>query len=64
MEIVDNTVILAVPGAIDAGLKTVLFWASLAVSLAIAFMAATPVNTWLLGRGQGHAVAHEYRHHS
>jgi Domain of unknown function (DUF4396) len=64
MEIVDNTVVLAVPGAIDAGLNTVLFWGSLAVSLAIAFVAATPVNRWLLARGRGHAVVHGYHHHS
>ncbi|GAA4777818.1 DUF4396 domain-containing protein [Actinomycetospora chlora] len=60
MEIVDNGVILVVPGAMDAGLDTVLFWASLAVSLAIAFVVTTPVNRWMIGRGQGHAVAHAY----
>ena len=64
MELVDNAVVLAVPGAIDAGLNTVLFWGSLAVSLAIAFVMATPVNKWLLARGRGHAVVHEYHHHS
>jgi hypothetical protein len=62
MEIVDNTVVVAIPGAMDAGLTDVLFWASLALALAIAFVAATPVNRWLIGRGQGHAVVHEYHH--
>jgi len=61
MEIVDNGVILAVPGAMDAGLDSLLFWGSLAVSLAIAFVAAFPVNRWLIARGRGHAVA--MRHH-
>ena len=58
MEIVDNVVVLAIPGAMDAGLADVLFWASLAVSLALAFVAAFPVNRWLIGRGLGHAVVH------
>jgi hypothetical protein len=58
MEIVDNLVVLAIPGAMDAGLADILFWASLALSLALAFIAAFPVNRWLIGRGLGHAVAH------
>jgi hypothetical protein len=58
MEIVDNLVVLAIPGAMDAGLADVLFWASLAISLALAFVAAFPVNRWLIARGLGHAVAH------
>jgi putative flippase GtrA len=58
MEIVDNVVVLAIPGAMDAGLADLLFWASLALSLAVAFVAAFPVNRWLIGRGQGHAVVH------
>ena len=58
MEIVDNLVVLAVPGAMDAGLGDVLFWGSLALSLALAFVAAFPVNRWLIGRGMGHAVMH------
>jgi Domain of unknown function (DUF4396) len=62
MELVDNAVVLAVPGAMNAGLNTVLFWGSLAVSLAIAFVVATPVNKWMLDRGRGHAVVHEYHH--
>ena len=60
MEIVDNAFILAVPGAIDAALSDGLFWWSLAVSLAIAFVVALPVNWWLIGRGRGHAVVHSH----
>jgi len=60
MELVDNGVVVAVPGALDAGLDTVLFWASLAVSLVIAFVVTVPVNRWLIGRGRGHAVMHQY----
>src|SRR3954451_2685423 len=59
MEIVDNAIVLAVPGAMDAGLGDVLFWGSLAFALAIAGVAAVPVNRWLLARGKGHAVVHE-----
>jgi hypothetical protein len=58
MEIVDNLVVLAVPGAMDAGLSDILFWGSLALSLALAFVAAFPVNRWLIARGLGHAVMH------
>ena len=58
MEIVDNLVVLAVPGAMDAGLGDILFWGSLALSLALAFVAAFPVNRWLIARGLGHAVVH------
>lgn len=58
MEIVDNIVVLAIPGAMDAGLGDRLFWASLAVSLALAFLAAYPVNTWMISRGMGHASMH------
>jgi hypothetical protein len=60
MEIVDNAVVLAVPGAMDAGLGSLLFWLSLALSLAVAFVAAWPVNRWLIARGRGHAVVHPY----
>ena len=59
MEIVDNLVVLAVPGAIDAGLDALLFWGSLSFSLAVAFLAAVPVNRALIARGKGHAVVHE-----
>ena len=58
MEIVDNTFILLVPGAIAAGLSDSLFWWSLALSLVIAFVVAVPVNRWLIARGRGHAVIH------
>jgi len=58
MEIVDNAVVLLVPGAIDAGLTSVLFWASLAASLAVAFVITVPVNRALMSRGKGHAVVH------
>jgi hypothetical protein len=57
MEIVDNAVVLAIPGAMDAGILSVLFWGSLAVALAVAWIAAYPVNRLLIGRGLGHARA-------
>ena len=60
MEIVDNTVVAIIPGALDATLASWLFWVSLAVSLVIAFIAAVPVNRWLIGRGKGHAVMHDH----
>ena len=62
MEIVDNLVVLAIPGAMDAGLGDWLFWGSLALALAIAWVAAFPVNKWLIGRGKGHAVVHAHHH--
>jgi hypothetical protein len=58
MEVVDNAIVLAVPGALDAGLGDVLFWGSLAFALAIAGAAAFPVNRWLIARGRGHAAVH------
>ena len=58
MEVVDNAVMLAVPGAMEAGLDNVLFWGSLAFALAVAFVVTVPVNRWLIGRGRGHAVVH------
>lgn len=63
MELVDNAFVLAVPGAMDAGLADSLFWTSLAVSLAVAFAATVPVNRMLIARGKGHAVVHQYHHH-
>ena len=63
MEIVDNTFILLVPGAMAAGLADGLFWGSLAASLVIAFVATFPVNRWLIARGKGHAVVHELHSH-
>ena len=63
MEVVDNLFILVVPGAMDAGLGEALFWWSLAVALAIAFVVAVPVNRALIARGKGHAVVHQHHHH-
>jgi hypothetical protein len=63
MEIVDNAVVLAVPGAMDAGLGSVLFWSSLALALAVAFVVTVPVNRALISRGRGHAVVHQHHHH-
>jgi Domain of unknown function (DUF4396) len=60
MEIVDNAIVLAVPGAMDAGLDTLLFWGSLTAALAVAFLAAFPVNRMLIRRGKGHAVVHAH----
>ena len=60
MEIVDNAIILVIPGAMEAGIGSMLFWGSLALALAVAFVAAYPVNYWLLTRGRGHALMHEY----
>ncbi|MFJ3334307.1 DUF4396 domain-containing protein [Streptomyces sp. NPDC086766] len=60
MELIDNTVMVAVPGAMNAGLAQPLFWASLAFSLLLAFLLTTPVNRWMIGRGKGHAVVHAY----
>jgi hypothetical protein len=62
MEIIDNAVILIWPGAMDAGLTDILFWGSLAISLVIAFIVTVPVNRWMIGRGKGHAVVHQYHH--
>jgi len=59
MEIVDNLIILAVPGAMDAGLDSLLFWGSLAFALLVAGAVALPVNRWLIARGKGHAVVHQ-----
>jgi hypothetical protein len=62
MEIVDNLIMLAVPGAMEAGLASFLFWGALAFALLVAFVAAFPVNRYLIARGKGHAVVHEYHH--
>jgi hypothetical protein len=58
MEVVDNLIMLVVPGAMDAGLGDPLFWGALASALVIAGLAAYPVNRWLIARGKGHAVLH------
>lgn len=60
MELLDNAVVVAVPGAMDAGLTSLLFWGSLAFSLVVAFLLTTPVNRWMISRGRGHAVVHQY----
>ena len=62
MEVVDNTVMVGVPGAMEAGLTSWLFWAALAFSLAVAFVLTVPVNRWMIGRGKGHAAVHRYHH--
>ena len=58
MEIVDNAVVLVIPGAMEAGLADPLFWGSLGFALAVAWVVAFPVNRWLIARGRGHAVVH------
>jgi hypothetical protein len=60
MEIVDNAIMLVIPGAMAAGLASPLFWGSLAFSLAVAAVAAFPLNRWLISRGRGHAVVHAH----
>jgi hypothetical protein len=62
MEIVDSLIVVAIPGAMAAGLRDPLFWGSLAVALFVAFWIAVPVNRWLIARGRGHAVIHELHH--
>ncbi len=63
MEIVDNAIMLLIPGAMDAGLDSFRFWGSLAVALLIAGAAAYPANRWLLSRGKGHAGGHQHHAH-
>lgn len=60
MEVVDNAVVAVIPGAMNAGLVNPIFWLSLPISLIVAFWAAYPVNLYLLQRGKGHALVHEY----
>ena len=62
-ELVDNLVMLAVPGAMDAPLSSPLFWSALAFALAVAAAAAFPLNRWLIARGRGHAAVHAHHHH-
>jgi hypothetical protein len=62
MELMDNLVIFFIPGALVAGLTTFLFWGSLTLSLFVAFLAAYPVNLYLIKRGKGHALIHQYHH--
>jgi hypothetical protein len=63
MEIVDNAILLVVPGAMAAGLVSGLFWGSLGFALAVAFVLTVPVNYWLISRGRGHAAVHEMHGH-
>lgn len=63
MEFVDNAVILVIPGAMEAGLDSGLFWGSLALALAVAWVFAYPVNRYMIARGRGHAVVHEHHAH-
>jgi len=63
MEVVDNAIMLLIPGAMDAGLSNLLFWGSLAAALLIAGAVAFPVNRWLIARGKGHAVVHAQHLH-
>jgi len=63
MEVVDNAVMLLVPGAMDAGLASPLFWISLVFALVVAAVFAFPVNRWLIARGKGHAVVHAHHNH-
>jgi uncharacterized protein DUF4396 len=63
MELVDNAIIVTIPGALEASLGDVLFWGTLSFSLVIAGLAAFPVNRWLIARGRGHAVLHQSGHH-
>jgi hypothetical protein len=62
MEIVDNALMLVIPGAMNASLGDPLFWGSLVLSLVVAGAAAFPANRWLIARGQGHAVVHRHGH--
>lgn len=62
MELLDNAVMVAVPGAMAAGVTSALFWGSLAFSFIVAFVFTTPLNRWMIGRGKGHAVVHAYHH--
>ena len=62
MELVDNAFVVAIPGAMEAGLASSLFWGTLLASLASAFVVTGPVNRWLIARGRGHAVMHRFHH--
>jgi hypothetical protein len=62
MELVDNSVMTLIPGAMDAGLVNVVFWIGMIIALTAAFFAAYPVNRYLLQRGKGHALTHQYHH--
>ena len=63
MEIVDNAIMLTVPGAMESGVGDILFWGALSIALVVAGLVAFPVNRWLIRRGRGHAVLHNSGHH-
>ena len=63
MEIVDNALMLVIPGAMDAGLSEPLFWGSMLLALVLAGIAAFPINRWLIARGRGHALVHQHHGH-
>ena len=63
MEIVDNGIMLTVPGAMESGVGDILFWGALSFALVVAGVVAFPVNRWLITRGKGHAVLHNSGHH-
>ena len=63
MEVVDNLIMVAIPGAMDAPLSSLVFWSALAFSLAVAAVAAFPLNRWLIARGRGHAAVHAHHGH-
>jgi hypothetical protein len=62
MEVVDNAIMVSVPGAMHAGLANWIFWGALAFALLVAFVVTVPVNRWMIGRGLGHAKVHAYHH--
>lgn len=64
MEIIDNLVLVVIPGAMAKTVVEPLFWLSLALALAVAFIVTVPVNYWMIGRGKGHAVVHEHHDHA
>ena len=62
MTIVDNLIMLSVPGAMDKDLTHPIYWVSRIVALVAAFVVAWPVNIYLLKRGKGHALTHPNHH--
>ncbi len=62
MEVVDNAVMALIPGAMDSGLVNPVFWVGMMIALTAAFLAAFPVNRYLIDKGKGHALTHEYQH--
>ncbi|HVM69691.1 MAG TPA: DUF4396 domain-containing protein [Gaiellaceae bacterium] len=64
MEVVANALMLVIPGAMDAGLRSGLFWGSLAASLLVAGAVAFPVVRALIARGRGHAAVHRHHGHA